>query len=61
MTSQQNNFNRECRGSFYDKINNNWRSQITTNGKTISLGSFKTEELATQAYLDAKKIHHELP
>jgi hypothetical protein len=58
VTSQQNNFNRICRGAFYNKLNKNWRAQIKTNGKTISLGSFKTEEEAIEAYLNAKELYH---
>lgn len=38
---------------------NKWKAQIYFNGKKKYLGSFDTPELAHQAYLQAKRIHHE--
>lgn len=36
-----------------------WKAQIRVIGENKYLGSFDTPELAHQAYLDAKRIHHE--
>jgi hypothetical protein len=60
VTSQENNFNRTCKGSFYNKLNKNWRAQISINNKTINIGTFKTEEEAIQSYLNAKKTYHKI-
>lgn len=35
-----------------------WRAQITINKRTIRLGTFKSIDLAREAYLQAKKLHH---
>lgn len=43
-------------GVFYD--GNKFKSQIGIDGKTIYLGCFKTQELAHQAYLSAKRELH---
>ena len=43
------------KGVYYNKLNNNYRAQIRYNGKTLSLGSFKTVEEAAAAY-NAKAI-----
>ena len=42
-------------GVFLDKKHHRWRSEICVDGKRTSLGSFKTEEEAHQAYLSAKQ------
>lgn len=48
------------KGIYFNKANNNYRAQIRYNGKTISLGSFKTPEEASLAYnIKAKEIHGE--
>lgn len=36
-----------------------WCSRIMVNGKTIRLGQFESAELAHQAYVAAKRVHHE--
>lgn len=36
-----------------------WRARIWTNGKNKSLGLFDTKDLASDAYLSAKREHHE--
>jgi len=51
-------------GSYYKlkdgsiKYNNVIRAQITINGKRISLGNYKTEELAHEAYKQAYLNHY---
>tara|TARA_R110000822_G_scaffold224614_1_gene357557 strand:- start:138 stop:713 length:576 start_codon:yes stop_codon:yes gene_type:complete len=57
-TSQENARNRKKRtgtssqykGGYFNKRNNNWRSAIMINGKTIHLGTYETEIQAGQAY-----------
>lgn len=54
VSHQQNCWNNhKARGYWFDKQRQHWRSEITTNGKGKYLGSFKTEQEARQAYLDA--------
>jgi len=36
-----------------------WSAKIRYGGKQVHLGTFKTPELAHEAYLQAKRIHHE--
>jgi len=40
------------------KNHGSYRAQITANGVRLSLGNFKTPELAHDAYVKAKRIHH---
>ena len=47
--SKQSNNTSGVTGVFWDKQKNRWRAQITLNGKTIRLGSFKELEEATKA------------
>ena len=48
------------KGVYYNKSNNNYRAQIRANGKTISLGSFRTLEEAAKAYnTKAVELHKE--
>lgn len=35
-----------------------WRARITANGKRITLGNFKTQELAAAAFADAAAKYH---
>lgn len=59
VTNQQNQFNRSnTKGYYWDKTNKKWKAYITLNGKQITLGYFKTEEEAHEAYLAAKPIYH---
>ena len=58
ITKQQNEFNTNARGTYFDKSRNKWRASIRLNGKTIYLGRFVLEEDARNAYLAAKLIHH---
>jgi hypothetical protein len=58
VNHQQNNFNRNCKGYYFDKECNKYRSRIKLNGKTKFLGLFDTADEARNAYLEAKKIYH---
>lgn len=40
------------------RVNNRYRSVLTTDGKSKHIGYFDTPELAHKAYLDAKRQHH---
>jgi len=55
-TQQQNQFNKGAKGFSWQK--NKCHSRITINGKHVYLGSFDTEQEASQAYQDAKLIYH---
>lgn len=46
------------KGVFFNKANNTFRSRITLNHKCIEIGSFKTAELASEAYQRFAKQHH---
>jgi len=58
VTSQQNQFNRNARGYYWNKQMKKWKAQIKLNRKNIYLGLFEKEEDAKKAYEDAKPIHH---
>jgi len=64
-TQSQNNANTSARNntSKYKGVsirNNHWRSQIRFNGKTKSLGTYRTEEEAAKAYdVKAKELFGE--
>ncbi len=57
-TNQQNQFNRDVKGYYWEKQQNKWRARIGLNEKRIHLGCFDTKEEAHQAYLDAKDKYH---
>jgi len=59
VDNQKNQWNAKIKkGYFYDDRNKKFRSRIVVSKKTIHLGSFKTEQEAHEAYLNAKKIYH---
>jgi hypothetical protein len=58
VTKHQNQFNRNAKGYSWHKLKNKWLSSIKINGKNEHLGYFLTEQEASQAYQDAKKIYH---
>jgi len=58
VTTQQNQFNKDSKGYYWDKTNNKWLSQIGIDGKVIHLGRFTTEQEARESYLNAKKKYH---
>ena len=45
-------------GTYYNKADRNWFSNITYGGKAHRLGTFPTPEAAHQAYLEAKRRLH---
>ena len=51
--------NVNCKG-FTKTKNNKFAAQIVVNYKHIWLGTFDTEQQARQAYLDAKKLYHNI-
>ena len=53
-----NQQNKNVKGYSWNKQDQRYKATICVNNKHIHLGSFKTEEEARQAYLDAKKLHH---
>ncbi len=60
VTKQQNCFNTKAKGYTFAKERNKFKAQIRLNYKLINIGYFNTEEEARQAYLDAKKIYHNI-
>ena len=61
LTHQQNLWNTNAKGYYWNKQNNKWHAQIRINDKKKFLGLFENEEDAHQAYLNAKEIHHKVP
>ena len=60
VTNQQNHFNRNCKGYYFNKQSQKWKARIDVNGKQKYLGLFLLEEDARNAYLEAKKIYHKI-
>jgi hypothetical protein len=58
ITKQQNAFNTRAKGYTWHKIMKKWMSSIKVNGDNKHLGYFLTEQEASTAYQDAKKIYH---
>lgn len=60
LNSQQNNCNNLhwVKGYYYNKTTNRYRARIRINEKVICLGEHDTTDEAREAYLNAKKIHH---
>ena len=60
LTHQQNMCNNLhwVKGYYYIKRVNKYQAQIRLNGKHIHLGYHDTAEEAREAYVNAKKIHH---
>jgi hypothetical protein len=58
VTHQENCFNRDAKGYYFDKRYEKYKAEIELNGKKIHLGYFVKEEEAHQAYLNAKAIYH---
>tara|TARA_R110002012_G_scaffold254961_1_gene434120 strand:+ start:225 stop:764 length:540 start_codon:yes stop_codon:yes gene_type:complete len=64
LTNQQNQFNRNTRGTHFRKDwnpHNFWTAGITINGKRICKSGFETEEEAHQHYLILKQKYHIIP
>lgn len=60
MTNQENTFNTNARGYYFNTNANKFLSKITLDNKSIHLGLFHTEKEARQAYLDAKEKYHKI-
>ena len=60
VTNQQNCFNRNAKGYYWNKKENKWHAQISFNGKVKYLGYFEKEEDAHIAYLNSKEIYHKI-
>ena len=60
ITNQQNAFNTNAKGTYFDKKRNKYQSLISLNGKTIHLGRFDHEIDARKAYLEAKLKYHKI-
>jgi len=58
ITNQKNLFNTNAKGYYYNNRDKVYISRIMLNSKSIHIGSFKIEEEAQQAYLEAKKTYH---
>ena len=60
VTRSENKQNIPCKGYYWSKSANKWQVGIRINNKTKYIGLFKTEQEASKAYLDAKKIYHNI-
>lgn len=58
VTHQQNTFNRKFKGYSFRKDRGTWRVRIMVDGKSINIGSYKTEEDASKAYSEARNKYH---
>lgn len=58
VNNQENQWNNECKGYYYDKQKKKYHATIRKDNEHIFLGLFNTAEDARKAYLDAKKIYH---
>jgi hypothetical protein len=62
VSNKENHWNMtKAKGYSWCKMMKKFRARITFNDKQILIGYYDTEEEARQAYLDAKKIYHEIP
>ena len=62
LNRQQNQCNNLhwVKGYNFDKRRNKYKAQIKINGKIKHIGCYDTPEEAREAYLKAKKIHHNI-
>lgn len=58
VSNQQNAFNTNAKGYYWNKQKQKYRATIRLNGKHIHLGLYNTEEDARNAYLIAKPKYH---
>ena len=60
VNQSQNNTNNNCKGCYWCNTRKKYISRIVSNGKTIYLGQYDTEEEARKCYLENKKIYHNI-
>jgi hypothetical protein len=58
VTHQQNQFNRNAKGYYWEKNAGKWKAQIKLDGKKIHIGLFVNEEDAHNAYIKKKLELH---
>ena len=58
VNQQQNNWNRDAKGYWFDEASGKYRAKIALNRVNKHLGYYATEEEARNAYLEAKKKYH---
>ena len=58
VNNQQNQFNTDAKGYYWDNRSNKWCASIRPNRKNIYIGSFDTEEDAHNAYIEKKLELH---
>ena len=58
VTNHQNQHNRLKAKGYSITRTGNYQAKIKLNNKTITIGTYKTEDEAHQAYLEAKKKYH---
>ena len=58
VNGNQNQWNNDAKGYYWDKKRNKWATQIALNGNRYFLGYFENEEDARNAYLEAKAKYH---
>ena len=58
LTTYENRLNNTAKGYSWNKNDKKWMAQITYNGIKKTIGYFKEEEDARQAYLTAKEKYH---
>ncbi|WNO47585.1 HNH endonuclease signature motif containing protein [Escherichia phage ES] len=58
-TTAKNMQNKLCKGYSYNKRDDVYYAQVTTNGVTKHVGSFASKELAIAAYLKEKELQHD--
>ena len=58
VTHQQNQWNRDDKGYYFNKASGKYVAKIRADGKQKYLGMFVSEDDARNAYLNAKAIHH---
>lgn len=60
ITQKENTYNSSSNGFYWCKRDKIYYSSIWVNNKRIYLGSYKNQDDARKAYLDAKVIYHKI-
>lgn len=61
VTHQQNMWNSNVTGYYWNPQNKNWRVKLHINSKVVYQKSWKTEEDAAADYIKQKEIYHIIP